>query len=75
MKQLQQWVMQVRYPYAAGIIAVMWIGTAIFAYLKPDVPLEFLVGSLAVSTIIIAITGRRKPAKFYSETSNFYTLY
>jgi hypothetical protein len=35
MKQLQQWVMQVRYPYAAGIIAVMWIGTAIFAYLKP----------------------------------------
>lgn len=49
--------MQVRYPYAAGIIAVMWIGTAIFAYLKPDVPLEFLVGSLAVSTIIIAITG------------------
>ena len=57
MKQLQQWVMQVRYPYAVGIIAVMWIGTAIFAYLKPDVPLEFLVGSLAVSTIIIAITG------------------
>ena len=46
MKQLQQWVMQVRYPYAAGIIAVMWIGTAIFAYLKPDVPLEFLVGRL-----------------------------
>ncbi len=57
MKQLQQWVMQVRYPYAAGIIAVMWIGTAFFAYLKSDVPLEFLVGSLAVSTIIIAITG------------------
>lgn len=57
MKQLQQWVMQVRYPYAAGIITVMWIGTAIFAYLKPDVSLEFLVGSLAVSTIIIAITG------------------
>jgi len=50
-------VMQVRYPYAAGIIAVMWIGTAFFAYLKPDVPLEFLVGSLAISTIIIAITG------------------
>ena len=57
MKQLQQWVMQVRYPYAAGIIAVMCIGTAFFAYLKPDVPLDFLVGSLAVSTIIIAITG------------------
>ena len=57
MKQLQQWVMQVRYPYAAGIIAVMWIGTAFFAYLKPDVPLDVLVGSLAVSTIIIAITG------------------
>ena len=57
MKQLQQWVMQVRYPYASGIIAVMWIGTAIFAYLKPDVPLEFLVGCLAVSTIIIAIIG------------------
>ena len=34
---------------------VDWHG--IFAYLKPDVPLEFLVGSLAVSTIIIAITG------------------
>ena len=34
---------------------VDWHG--VFAYLKPDVPLEFLVGSLAVSTIIIAITG------------------
>ena len=31
MSSLKEWVIQLRYPYTAGVIAVMWIGTALLA--------------------------------------------
>lgn len=60
MSTLRDWTLQVRYPYTAGIIAVMWIGTAIVSYLVPSISLVALVTVLAVATLLIAISGFSK---------------
>lgn len=60
MNSLREWVLQVRYPYTAGFIAVIWIGTALFVLLSPKAPTELLVGCVAVATLIIASIGFRE---------------
>lgn len=57
MKDLRSWVIQLRYPYTAGVIAVMWIGSAFLAIIRPELPLPVLVSMIAVATIIIALVG------------------
>lgn len=49
-----------RYPYAAGVIGVMWLGVAIVASARPDIHLEALLFALCVATIIIVIVGFRR---------------
>ena len=40
---LKEWVIQLRYPYTAGVIAVMWLGTAVLAVIRPYAPVEVLI--------------------------------
>lgn len=37
---LKDWIIQVRYPYTAGIIAVIWAGSAAFVFVRPEVSVE-----------------------------------
>ncbi len=54
---LREWVIQLRYPYTAGVIAVMWLGTAVLAIIRPEAPLEALIAFVAVATVIVALVG------------------
>lgn len=57
MNEIRDWVIQVRYPYTAGVIAVIWVGTALFAIIVPAAPVEILVSTVAVVTLLIASVG------------------
>lgn len=57
MSTIREWVIHIRYPYTAGIIAVIWIGSAIFAWLRPEVHPELFVGGAGIATLIIASIG------------------
>lgn len=57
MKDLKSWVIQLRYPYTAGVISVMWIGGALLAFIRPELPVPVLVSMIAIATIIIAAVG------------------
>jgi hypothetical protein len=56
-------ILQLRYPYVAGIIAVMWLGSALVAILKPDMSLELLIGAVAFASIIVALMGFSAPKR------------
>lgn len=54
---MRDWLMQVRYPYTAGVIGVIWLGTALFSLSVEDVPIELLVIMSAFATLIVAAVG------------------
>jgi hypothetical protein len=57
MSDLKEWVIQLRYPYTAGVIAVIWLGTAVLAVIRPEASIETLIVLAAAATIIIALVG------------------
>jgi len=57
MSTLKEWVMQMRYPYTAGVIALIWIGSALLAIIRPEVSAQVLISLVALATLIIAVTG------------------
>lgn len=56
-------LLQLRYPYTAGIIAVMWIGLALLAQARENLSIEILIAVAAVFTIIIAAIGFNSPKR------------
>ena len=57
MSTLREWVIQLRYPYTAGTIAVMWIGGTLLAIIRPEVSGQLLVSLTAVATVAVAAIG------------------
>ena len=57
MSTIRDWVIQVRYPYTAGVITVIWSGTALFAVIVPKAHVEVLVVCVALTTLLIARIG------------------
>ena len=57
MSDLKEWVIQLRYPYTAGVIAVMWLGSAALAIIRPEVSTEVLISLVAAATLIVAVIG------------------
>ncbi|HSW37546.1 MAG TPA: hypothetical protein VLG37_04240 [Candidatus Saccharimonadales bacterium] len=55
--KLREWVIQLRYPYTAGVVAVMWIGSALLAIIRPEISGQLLVSLVAGTTIIVALIG------------------
>ena len=55
--KLREVIMQLRYPYTAGVIAVMWIGVAIMGNIRQDLQLETVIGVAAIMTLIVASIG------------------
>lgn len=50
-------VLLTRYPYAAVVIAVMWLGVALIASIRSDLPLEMTLLLLAGATLVVAAIG------------------
>ncbi len=57
MSNIKDWLIQIGYPYTAGVIVVIWIGTAVFSFIEPDAPLDVLIGLVALATLMIAAMG------------------
>jgi hypothetical protein len=64
MASLREILLQIRYPYTAGIIAVMWIGLAALATIRDSgLQMELLIGLAAVLTIVVASIGFSSPKR------------
>jgi hypothetical protein len=57
MSDLKEWVIQLRYPYTAGVIAVMWLGSAALAIIRPELSTEVLISLVAAATLMVAVIG------------------
>lgn len=57
MNDLKEWVIQLRYPYTAGVIAVMWLGSASLAIIRPEVSVTVLILLVALATLVVALVG------------------
>lgn len=57
MSSLSEWIVQVRYPYTAGVIAVLWIGAACLAAIRPELSPELLLSMVTIATLAIALMG------------------
>jgi len=57
MSNLKEWVIQLRYPYTAGVIAIIWIGAALLAIIRPEVSAEVLISLVALATLVVAFIG------------------
>lgn len=49
----------IKYPYAAGIIGTMWLGTASVVAIDRDLPVVDMIIICMVATVIIALIGFR----------------
>jgi hypothetical protein len=63
MAKMKELVLQVRYPYAAGVIAAIWIGTALLVAVNNSLPLAQLIIANSVASIIIAVVGFSPPKR------------
>ncbi|MCL2280685.1 hypothetical protein FWC31_02260 [Candidatus Saccharibacteria bacterium] len=64
MPSLKEILLQVRYPYTAGVIAIIWIGLAALATIRTDgLMLEVLISVGSVFSIIVAAIGFNSPKR------------
>lgn len=56
-------LLQVRYPYTALIIAVIWLGTGALSAMRSDLPAEPVLVMLSVATLIISTVGFSAPKR------------
>lgn len=56
---LKEFLLFIKYPYTAGVIATMWLGSAALVAIDRDLPLVRIVMINMIVTIIIAGFGFR----------------
>jgi len=54
---LKDFVLFVKYPYTAGIIATMWLGTAAFIAIDRSLDIVLMVGATMIVSAVIALMG------------------
>lgn len=57
MNTFKTWIVQLRYPYTAGVIAIMWIGGALLVIIRPEISGQVLLSLVALATLIVAAVG------------------
>jgi hypothetical protein len=55
----KDFILFIKYPYTAGVIATVWIGTAILIGIDHDLPIIKLIIINCVVTYLIALIGFR----------------
>ena len=48
------------YPYTAGIIAILWLGTVVFFRIDPSLPTNPVMTINVILTILISLVGFRR---------------
>ena len=56
-------ILQVRYPYTAGVIMTIWLGTAALLAIEPSLNLRKLIIMNGMASVIIAILGFTTPRR------------
>lgn len=56
---LKEFLLFIKYPYTAGVIATIWLGSAALLAIDKDLPLVRIVMINMIVTIIIATFGFR----------------
>ena len=54
---LKEFLLFIKYPYTAGVIATIWLGTALLMAINRDVPAIQMVIIDMVVTVIVAYIG------------------
>ena len=60
---LKEFLLFIKYPYTAGIIAIVWLGSAILMAINTDLPsIRIVVIDMVVSVIIagVGFTGKKE---------------
>lgn len=64
MSEMTNLILQVRYPYTAAVIAIVWLGSAILLAIAPShLPVEQVVIFNSLSTIVLAAMGFTTPRR------------
>ena len=56
---LKEFLLYLKYPYTAGIIACIWVGSAVMLWLDPKLPVALILSVNAVATLLLALVGFR----------------
>ena len=59
MSLVREFLLFIKYPYTAGIIAIIWLGSAVLVILVKETPLLWVLGSNLITTLVIAAFGFR----------------
>jgi hypothetical protein len=63
MSEFTNLVFQVRYPYTAAVVAIVWLGTASLLAIMPGLPVQQFVIINSFATLIIAAIGFTSPRR------------
>ena len=63
MSSIKSLVLQVRYPYTAGVIMTIWLGSAALLAIQPDLPVILFVVLNSIASIVVAILGFTTPRR------------
>jgi len=54
---LKEFILFIKYPYTAGVIATIWLGSALLMAINQDLPIIPMVIINMVSSVIISTVG------------------
>ncbi|MDQ5972550.1 MAG: hypothetical protein QG553_709 [Patescibacteria group bacterium] len=53
---LKEFILFIKYPYTAGVIATVWLGSAVLMAINHDLPIvAMVIINMAVSVVIAAV--------------------
>jgi hypothetical protein len=54
---LKEFLLFIKYPYTAGVIATIWLGTALLMAINRDLPITRMVIIDMFVTVVVAVIG------------------
>ncbi|MDQ5885615.1 MAG: hypothetical protein QG628_12 [Patescibacteria group bacterium] len=57
MKQQQQWLLFLKYPYSAGVLACIWVGSAAMIFIDRSMPVLLIITINVITSWLITWLG------------------
>lgn len=57
MKQQQQWLLFLKYPYSTGVLACIWIGSAVMIFIDRSMPVLLMITTNMIISWLITWLG------------------
>lgn len=51
---LDKFLPHLKYPYATAIVAIIWLGVALFLVVDPQMPIAMMIAGTMVVTVIVS---------------------